>query len=1082
MVNNKSYFTTFTPSYVPIVQADGSSIISSGYGDIGPLKNILYVEKLQFNLLSISYFTNLGFTVIFNSDGSVQLTDKSGTSVIIGNRKNNLFYSNQSIFDLDIINPIDNSFIVKNNSKFSLWHRRFVHINAYYISKAVNLQLINGIQSLHIDFNYFCHACALCKSKRKNKTNPSVKTIQIKKQEPPYNVQSNSTDRLKLYRSLIYFSLVKFAADLKGPLPSSIHKNVYCLLFTSCITRYRFVYFLILKSDTINAFKHFILHIKKFHLDPTFIILNQEIQVPLTIKTDNGGEFVNNDMSDLFLHQSVTHEKSSPYSPFQNGIAERSNRTIFELASTIMTDANIPLFLWEYAVRCVVYVLNLLPNKALNLNSTPYEQLFGRKPNVSHLRIFGCPAYVLLQEHERPSFGVHAFKSTFVGYDENSLSYLFYFNHSIYKSRDVIFNEAAISQNNSNISSNLYESIAKLFGIDNLSIEDRNQQINELNNKTLSQLHKNTKTTPNNNNNNSHPMLRRSQMNDSQKQIFNSLITLTSGKFYINIYNLDQEYILAIIIDESDIDPNDPNWIAAMDNEIQKLIKKPTWMVVDTDSIPPNQKPLKYKWVYSKKVDIFNQNIFKARLTVKGCSQIYGIDFKETYSPVAQITTFRLILSLCVSLGFEAYQMDVQNAFPNATLNNVEIYMVPPPQLNLPTGKSLKLLRALYGLKQASREWFLLLSSILTSIGFNICKSDSCLFYLMKDDVKIIVVDYVDDMLVVSNNFIHIQWLHKQLSQYFIINMVKLHTILGFNVNYDIKNRYLKIDKNKYTKLVLEKFKHLLQNSNTQLTPIDPTVKLKKADQPLSDDDFPYRSLIGCFSYLAYTFRADISFPTNLLARFMDGFDETHIVQSKKLLRYLSDHSQAEIHYCDLNIHYKYFIVNDKPYRMLPQQLYVFVDSDWASSDLEKRRSTTGYLIFYNGGLISWRTCLQRRTATSSTEAEYLALHEAIKESIWIKHILEELSLFTVNPIIIFEDNNSTINASYNPVEHSKLKHLDIIYHSIRDFIQSHDIIMQYINTPNQLADNLTKTNTVPVHQKLAPRYIYLIPSINKQF
>ena len=218
-----------------------------------------------------------------------------------------------------------------------------------------------------------------------------------------------------------------------------------------------------------------------------------------------------------------------------------------------------------------------------------------------------------------------------------------------------------------------------------------------------------------------------------------------------------------------------------------------------------------------------------------------------------------------------------------------------------------------------------------------------------------------------------------------------------------------------------------------------------------------------------------MSFPTNLLARFMDGFDESHIVQCKKLLRYLYDHPKAEIHYCDLKIHQKYFIVNDKPYQMLPHQLYVFVDSDWASSDLEKRRSTSGYLIFFNGGLISWRTCLQKRTATSSTEAEYLALHEAIKEAIWIKHILEELSLFNVNPVIIFEDNNSTINASYNPVEHSKLKHLDIIYHSIRDFIQSHDIIIQYINTPNQLADNLTKSNSISLHQNLSSRYIYFL-------
>ena len=280
-----------------------------------------------------------------------------------------------------------------------------------------------------------------------------------------------------------------------------------------------------------------------------------------------------------------------------------------------------------------------------------------------------------------------------------------------------------------------------------MPLEERNNQINELNKKAILKL-----DNINNNTSTSHNMLRRSQITtNTQKSIFHSMITLSSGKYFYNLDTINQEHIYATIIDEKDIDPSIPEWKAAIDLELKTLSDKNTWSIVDSDTIPKLQKPLKYKWVFSRKVNIFNKNIYKARLTVKGCSQVYGINFKETFSPVAQITTFRLILSLCAAMGLEAYQMDVQNAFPNASLHNVEIYMVPPPQLNLPAGKLLKLLRALYGLKQASREWFLLLSSILTSLGFKICKSDSCLFFMIKNDNFLIIVAHVDDMLVVSN-------------------------------------------------------------------------------------------------------------------------------------------------------------------------------------------------------------------------------------------------------------------------------------------------------------------------------------------
>ena len=580
MVNNKKFFSTFSPTYTNISQGDGSQIIASGIGDIGPLKNVLFVPQLKYNLLSVSYFTKLGFKILFDTDDSVKIIDKNNQTLTIGNRSNKLFYSNNSILDLQIINS-ENCFIVKINNKYALWHRRLVHVNPYYIYQAVNLQLIIGIDALYIDYNYHCHVCKLCKmTKQPVKSNIKTKTSKI------FNKNSNSTNNQSilhnnnLLRNIPHISFIKWAVDLKGPLPFSIHKNQWVLLFTSYTSRYRFVYFLKFKSDTVQIFKNFINRIKRFqYTSNSFTLLNKEIEldfnddnikhIPIEIKSDNGTEFVNHELNDLFLHNNIYQQTSSPYSPFQNGIAERSNRTIFELAACLLTDSNVPLYLWEYAVSTVVHTLNLLPNKALNLTSTPFMELFHKPPNISHLRIFGSPVYALLQDHERPSVGVRAYNGKFVGYDDTSLSYIIYYNQKIYRSRDVIFNESAIINQQSQ-NDNLYEEIAKLFGINTDSTNKIKLMNDKIENNIKNNNNEQTNTTKYNlrstslTNSNSPYNLRSKQ--STKKNNEQLMCTLTTGQFFIKP-DID-DFAFAEIIDENDIDPNDINWVQAKNTEI----------------------------------------------------------------------------------------------------------------------------------------------------------------------------------------------------------------------------------------------------------------------------------------------------------------------------------------------------------------------------------------------------------------------------------------------------------------------------------------------------------------------------------
>ena len=148
----------------------------------------------------------------------------------------------------------------------------------------------------------------------------------------------------------------------------------------------------------------------------------------------------------------------------------------------------------------------------------------------------------------------------------------------------------------------------------------------------------------------------------------------------------------------------------------------------------------------------------------------------------------------------------------------------------------------------------------------------------------------------------------------------------------------------------------------------------------------PYREILGKLQYFQCTLRIDIAFTVKLLARFMDNPGLAHWNALINVLAYIRDHSKASITYSDpSNIPY---YLDGQLHYMERNRIYCFVDADFASSDPDNRRSTTGYVIIFNGGIIGWKSIIQKRTSSSSTEAEYRALHEAFKEIIWLGNIL----------------------------------------------------------------------------------------------
>ena len=673
MINQKAAFCSLRPDKTPISLANGSVIYSAGIGSVGPFNNVYYVPKLTKNLLSVSYLNEMNFSVTFHPNKSISLIDSTGNSIIIGRQSGNLYQTNSSL--MNISKQTDHTYcLTATHSSYSdIIHKRTCHINDHYIHSALVNKLVTGINCIRYQPTSVCDACRLAKATKHATTKtPGSAHRHITQTKSPLSTSpsvapTNSTSLLhRILPNDIITSLVKFSVDLKGPLPVSLNKYRYVMLFTSNVNRYRVAYLLKSKDETLHKFQQFISHIKHIGITANSIIqqgLNNSDTslfdttpvkeflhtskidfkfIPFSeIKSDNGTEFVNEDVQELFLHNNIHHERTSPYSPHQNAIAERSNRTVFELAAAIMYDSNAPLMLWEYAINTVIYVLNLMPNKVLGLKSTPYLNMFGHPADLSHLRVFGCDAYLLLPEHKRPAFGLRAIKGIFVGYDSNSLSYLIYYNRKVYKSKDVTFNEDLSSRikDNNELIQDLLQFIESnppniplqqppseptqdsepitSSSSSSTSTSEPPPNTSESSNSSSSTLSSEigisiilpditsstttapTSTTYNTRGNKVEAVF----YTDTYTLIDNAMSASTSGNYYDHRYaHIDIHTALLagdnISYEEAIHSPEAAQWKAAMILEIKRLFEIDTFEVID--SLPPHRKALNYLWVLKK--------------------------------------------------------------------------------------------------------------------------------------------------------------------------------------------------------------------------------------------------------------------------------------------------------------------------------------------------------------------------------------------------------------------------------------------------------------------------------------------------
>ncbi|KAM1198763.1 hypothetical protein FF2_010062 [Malus domestica] len=683
------------------------------------------------------------------------------------------------------------------------------------------------------------------------------------------------------------------------------------------------------------------------------------------------------------------------------------------MARTMMIEKKIPLKFWAEVVNTAVYLQNRCPTSALN-NITPFEAFSERKPGVKHLKIFGSMCYIHIPSQKIHKLEETGEKGVFVGYGNCEKGYRI-FNLRTQKvelSRSVIFDEKVIWDWETNESVQVPspwndERSSRISEFDPDSSDSPQSMQSPLRSQSTEDLQVSQEPgslgSP----------VPISGSYDHTPQKWKSLSEVYAQ---CNMSIIEPEDFSEAVKDDA--------WKKAMTEEILMIEKNSTWELVDR----PSSKPVVgVKWVYKTKLNLDGSiQKHKARLVAKGYTQKPGIDFIETFAPVARLDTIRTLIALAAQKGWKLWQLDVKSAFLNGVLEE-EVYVDQPDGFVIKGAedKVYRLRKALYGLKQAPRVWYSEIDTYLIHYGFHKSSSEATLYVRSKEGVGTLIVSiYVDDIVYTGSNAEMMEeFKAEMMCKYEMSDLGLLHHFLGMGVTQTEGSIF--IHQKKYALTLLDKFG--LKDCKPVSTPLVATDKLRREDASEPADECEYRKIVGSLLYLTATI-PDIMFSASVLARFMHKPTKKHYGAAKRVLRYI----QGTI---DFRIEY----LNGKSALLIG-----YCDSDWSGSE-EDMKSTSGYAFSFGSGAFSWASVKQHSAA------------EATSQAIWLRFVLKDFGEEQAAATSLFCDNTSAIAMSKNHVFHQRTKHIGRKFHFIRDAIQEGTIDLIYCKSEEQIVDIFTK-------------------------
>lgn len=991
-----------------VVLGDGSTKPGIGVGDIEleafdskswqriVLRNVLHVPTFPFNLFSVITALDKGYIQSGDAEKSIFRDKVTHEIVATADRRDNLFRMNFRAI------KSENCLITVTLKQ---WHEKMAHQNIKHVKDILNRK---GVK-FEDDWNdYVCPGCAFGKQHRISH---------------PINekVASQPLD-------LVHVDLCEMNIH-------SLGGAKYYLLFKDDYSHYKTVYFLKNKSEAVSKLDIFLK-----------LVENQFGRKVKCLRSDWGTEICNKEAQSIIESLGILHTKSTAYTPQQNGRIEREIRTVTEAARSIIHAKGMNENLWAEAVNYSVFTLNQSGTSSVK-DKTPAELWFGRIVSVDKLKTFGCKCYVFIQDRFRSKTEKKSKTGLFVGYDTDAPSYriLLDENRSIVSSNDVIFDE----QFKSTESFTQFETSLR----------------NDVGSNTKRKESESEKTSDQDDQSSKYESLEseESDMESSESEEdelpYRALRNRRNLKIPVkyNDYELSkgmekkkQETALIGAIEDISVSEamKDERYKEAMLKEFDALMSMQTWTLVD----PPDYvTPLEGRWLLREKED----GIIKARYVVKGCQQREGIDYSDTYSPVVDLASIRLLLSIAASRGMEIITFDVISAFLNGELEEV-IHMKQPEGFDDGSGRICKLNKSLYGLKQSPKNWNQAITALLKSLNFESTDDDPCVYY--NPDKSIIIALHVDDGMMIGKSVEEmikvLEQINKKYKLTYKISSEKGLSYLGMKI--EVRSNEIFISQPNYARKILTRFSY--ENVNSAPTPIEKGMVTEEADfvnnKPLSKS-VPYRAAIGSLLYLAVTSRPDISFAVSYLSRFNSNPKASHWCMVKRVFQYVKGTIEFGISFNG------------------GKELIAYTDSDYAG-DSETSKSTTGVLLI-RGGPIAWFSQKQRLVVNSTAEAEYRAAVSCIDEVCLIRRIASELDCLDMSkPTPLLIDNNSAIfmlKSAHEGKRQKGKKHVEIS----RKFIQQHiDVTVspKHVRSSDQLSDILTKPLQKKMFQMLRRKII----------